>query len=107
MKQTRSFVRHKVFGTLFAVAIDEGGTVLAAVLVAEAVACRHRLAAYDFSLDLAPDIMSNLADYEPYEPPCTDATHLLADIGEASRKVEAAQASFDVAHQHAKSLKEL
>lgn len=87
----RVFFKHKLYGSLHAVEIDEKGEILAAVAVAASTACPHELD----------------GDYELVEPVCSDPTHLLADIGVAEKECAAAESEFEAAHRHAASLKKI
>lgn len=103
---TRRFLKHKVYGTLFAVEQDEKGVVMAALAIGEAVACRHRLAGYDLKLDAGEEVSKHLRDYEIVDPACIDPTHLLADIGGAEKECAVAESAWQQAHSYAKALKE-
>lgn len=103
---TRSFFRHKVFRTLFAVEHDDSGLVLAAAVVSEASACPHALAELSLALDDAVDLNKHAADYELATLQCSDPKHLLADIATAERECQLAEAEWNAAHREAKSLKE-
>lgn len=103
----RGFLKHKVFGAVFAVEQDETGLVLAAAPMHEAIACRHRLSEYILSLDEATEIAKHIRDYEVFEPPCADPTHLLADIGTAEKECQVAESEWTAAHAHAKALKDI
>jgi hypothetical protein len=61
---TRSFRKHKVFGTVYAVESDDTGTVLAAAVVTEATACRHSLAGIELALDEVKRLNDDHRDYE-------------------------------------------
>jgi hypothetical protein len=104
---SRTFIRHKVYGSVFVVEVDPSGEILAAASITDATACRHRLGGYTLALDEAAHVMSNLKDFEPFEPACTDAAHLLADIGDAERECDEAETTFQAAHSAAKAAKEL
>jgi len=104
-KITRSFLKHKIYGTVYAVDIDESGEVLAAAAVSAATACRHQKD-FDLSPDEAGDINANLRDFEPFDIGCSDATHLLAEIGEQEQTCQAAEVAWVTAHSRAKALKE-
>jgi hypothetical protein len=103
----RAFIKHKVFGTVYAAEIDDSGAVIAALPIGEAPACVHRLPTLELTLDHATEIRANLSDWKQTELPCTNATHLLAVIGEAERECAEAQASYDTAHSKAKAAKEI
>ena len=106
---TREFVKHKVYGSVVAVERDENRRVLTAILVSEATTCRHRLNELELSADEASvqDINDHPRDYEPFEPKCSDPTHLLADIGEAEKECQAAESEWQQAHSRAKGLKDI
>ena len=86
----RAFVRHVIYGTIYAIESGDGG-VVAAAIVTDTTACRHRLGEYALSLDVADDIHQHAKDYEPFEPPCSDARHWLADIGAACKEADQAE----------------
>ena len=104
---TRSFVRHLVFGTVYVIEINETGDVLAAAVVTDATACRHRLHEQALTLDAAEAVREHRADFEPFDPVCNDARHLLADIGIATRAADRAERDYETAAHDAKSKKEL
>lgn len=103
----RAFIKHKVFGTVYAAEIDGSGAIIAALPIGEAPSCVHRLATLELTLDHATEIQSNLSDWTQTELPCTNATHLLADIGAAEHACQEAQAAYDTAHSKAKAAKEI
>lgn len=103
----RGFLKHKVYGTVFAVEMDESALVLAAVSVSEASTCKHRLPDLVLSLDEATEIMKHIRDYEVFDSMCTDPVHLLSDIGEAEKAAQAAESEWTAAHTKAKALKEI
>lgn len=104
---TRRFFKHKIYGSVFAVEQDEKGEVLAAIALNEATVCRHQLPTYQLALDAAEDIQKHVRDYEIIDPPCSDPTHLLSDIGAAEKACQVAESEWDAAHSHAKALKEV
>jgi hypothetical protein len=104
--KARAFVRHLVYGTVYVVERSDGGDILAAAPVTDATACRHRLHEYSLSLDDGETIRGQVDDLEPFDPPCSDARHLLADIGIATRAADRAEQEYDQAARHAKALKE-
>jgi hypothetical protein len=103
---TRRFLKHKVYGTVFAVEQDETGLVLAALAVGEAGSCRHQLEKYGLKLDGAEEIAKHMRDYEIFDPACVEPTHLLADIGAAEKACQDAELEWQQAHTRAKALKE-
>jgi hypothetical protein len=96
-----------VFGSLFAVEFGDTGDVLAALHVTEPTACKHRLHEYPLDLDAAAPIREHMKDYEPFEPVCNDARHLLADIGVATRAADRAEIEYEQAARAAKACKEI
>lgn len=88
---TRSFLKHKVYGTVYAIEGDDTGTVLASAVVTEATACRHTLATIALTLDDVAQVNQNLRDYEVFEPACSDPKHLLVEIGVQERTCQAAE----------------
>lgn len=88
---TRSFIKHKVYGTVYAIEGDDAGTVLASAVVTEATACRHTLVAIALTLDDVDQVNANLRDYEVVEPACSDPKHLLVEIGVQERTCQAAE----------------
>lgn len=102
----RSFLKHKVYGTVFCVDVDETGEVLAALAVSEASTCIHTKDDLTLNLDDAKAINEHFRDYEAADLKCTDPTHLLADIGQQEKVCAEAEAAWKTAHSEAKSLKE-
>lgn len=102
----RAFLKHKVFGTVHAVEFDGSGSVLLSALMTEATACRHQLDQYDLNGDEVETINQHRRDWDGFDPQCSDATHLLRDIGAAEAECEAAEAAYLKAHTKAKGLKE-
>lgn len=90
----RSFIKHKVYGTVYAIEGDETGTVLASAVVTEATACRHTLPAYELTLDDVDRVNIDIRDYEVFEPVCSDPKHLLDEIGLLDRAVSTAEAEL-------------
>lgn len=103
---TRSFLKHKIYGTVYAVETDEEGTVLASAVITEATACRHALGGYTLTLFEVELINAHIRDYEFFEPKCADATHLLDDIGTQERVCQGAESEWAIARGHAKACKE-
>lgn len=105
----RAFFKHKTFGELIAVEIDDRGAVLAAADISSmaVIACRHMLPTYELGLTLAGEINKNSKDYEVVEPPCRDEKHQLRDIFEADREAERAKAEWEAADSEAKALKKV
>jgi hypothetical protein len=104
--KSRAFVKHLIYGTLHAIEISDGGQVLAASRITDATACRHRLHEYALSLDEGEALRDHSSDYEPFEPACSDARHLLADIGIATRAADRAEQEYEQAARVAKAAKE-
>lgn len=104
--KTRAFVKHLVFGTVYAIERGDAGDVMAAGVVVDATACRHRLHEYPLNLDDGEKVRDSPKDFEPYDPPCSDARHLLADIGIATRAADRAEADYELAANTAKAAKE-
>jgi hypothetical protein len=102
----RYFIKHKVYGTVYAVDADDSGTVLASAVVTEAIACRHTLAGIELTLDEVDQVNKNLGDYEVFEPVCSDPKHLLGEIGDQELVCQASRSEMLVAHAHAKECKE-
>ena len=46
------------------------------------------------------------ADFEPFDPACSDARHLLADLGVACRAADRAEREYEAAAHTAKAAKE-
>lgn len=104
---TRVVWKHKVYGTLHVVEVDETARVLAASEpIHGATCCRHRLAEYGCHPDGAEAFNRNHADYQVFDPTCSDPVHLLADIGDAEKACREAESEWETAHRHAKALKE-
>lgn len=102
----RGLMKHKIFGTVVAVERDERGVVLLSAEINGAIACVHRLAEYELTLEGVAEINQHIRDYESFEPVCSEPAHLLADIGAASKECQVAEQEFAIAHSHAKALKE-
>lgn len=103
---TRRFLKHKVFGTLYAVEFDSAGMVQAATAITDAIACKHRIGLYHLGIDLVDELIQNHGDYEAFDPVCSDAVHLLADIGQAERDCVEADSEYQAAAATAKAAKE-
>ncbi len=103
----RVYLRHKVFGNLHAVEIDDRGEVLTSAVVGAAAACPHSLVDVPLKLDGCDEINKHRADYELFEPVCSDPTHILADLGAAERECGVAQKAWEEADRHAKALKKI
>lgn len=101
----RSFIKHKVYGTVYAIEGDEAGTVLASAVVTEATACRHTLAALALTLEGIDQVNADIRDYEVFEPACTDATHLLDEIGLQERACQMAEQDLVSAQATANELR--
>lgn len=104
---TRSFYKHKVYGTVYVVDVDAGAAgVLAAAVVTEATACRHTARDYALSLDEAGPINAHLADFEFFEPVCSEPKHLLDDIGAQERVCGMAEGDWKQARSESKAARE-
>lgn len=103
---TRSFVRHLLYGTVYAIEMTTSGEIGAAAVVTDATACKHRLHEYQLSLDAAEQIRDHRGDFEPFDPVCNDARHLLSDIGIATRVADRAEQEYEQAARVAKAAKE-
>ena len=75
--------------------------------IADSTACRHRLHEYALSLDDAVSVREHMADFEPFDPPCSDARHILADLGIATRAADRAEKEYEHAAHVAKACKEM
>jgi hypothetical protein len=104
--KTRAFVRHLIYGTVYAVERGDAGEVMAAAVVTDATACRHRLHEVELNLDDGEKVRDHVGDFEPFEPACSDARHLLADIGIATRAADRAEVEYEQAARAAKAAKE-
>lgn len=102
----RTFLKHKAFGTLYAVDLDLAGDVLGAVVVTDGLACRHTAKTYWLQLDDVDEINHNLGDYDEFEPVCCAPLHLLQDIGDQMKAVAIAEGAWNIARNQAKALKE-
>jgi hypothetical protein len=103
----RRYLKHQVYGTLYAVDMDNTGEVLAHIVVTEATACPHTLAGYTLGVNNETvDINTHIRDFEVFEPRCVDAGHLLADLGTQEQVCQVARHEWTVARSHAKELKE-
>jgi len=102
---TRSFLKHKVFGTLYAVDRDAAGVVVAAVSVTSATACRHMLDTYELTPDFYA-INKEIRDYAFFEPTCSDPAHWLQEIGAQEKLCSEAEGEWLRAKSHAKELRE-
>lgn len=103
----RRFLKHQVYGTLYAVEMDNTGEVLAATVVTDATACPHTLAGYTLTVDAeSTAINTHQRDYAVFEPRCSDPGHLLADLGTQEQVCQGARNAWLVARSHAKELKE-
>lgn len=103
----RSFIKHKVYGTVYAIEGDDSGTVLASAVVTEATACRHTLPAYELTLDEVAPINEHIRDYEMFEPACSDPKHLLDEIGVQERVCVSARETWQAAKSAAKECREI
>lgn len=112
----RAFFKHKVFGELIAVEIDERGYVYAVSRpITAADACKHRLPEY--TLDMGPaegagdqelsavSVNKHRSDWELFEPLCSDPVHQLHEIFEADRETDAAEAIWTSRAEDAKAAK--
>jgi hypothetical protein len=104
--KSRAFVKHLIYGTVYAVERGDAGEALAACIVTDATACRHRLHEYALNLDDGDKIADHPQDFEPFEPACSDARHLLADIGVATRAADRAEQEYEQAARLSKAAKE-
>lgn len=106
----RRFLKHQVYGTLYAVEMDNTGEVLASAVVTDATACPHTLGGYTLLVDEpggeVDTINQHIRDYEVFEPRCSDPGHLLADLGTQEQVCQVARNAWLVARSHAKELKE-
>jgi hypothetical protein len=104
----RACFKHKVFGDVVVVEIDESGAVLAVSdPVTTADLCKHRLPEYPLSLDseFAVNLKRHRVDWELFEPTCSDPVHQLHEIFEADRAVDAAEAEWQARADDAKAAK--
>ena len=108
VQTARRFLKHQVYGTVYAVVMTNTGEVLGARVATEATACAHTLASaeLDFPIDEVEAINKNLDDYDVFEPRCSDAQHLLADLGTQEQACQVARNEWLVARSRAKELKD-
>lgn len=102
----RTFLKHKITGAVWAVEINIGGDVLAALAVYDSLACRHTLQTYWLLGEDVDDLNANSRDFLELDPPCSDPIHLLTEIGEQDRRVQQAKLEWEMAHNGAKVLRE-
>ena len=106
----RGFVREKATGLIYAVErIANSKQVIAALQIAPGVVCRHQLDALD--IPTLPDRDDAIefkfaGDYEPFDAPCNDATHLLSEIGQQEKVCKALEADYNDKRSKAKDAKD-
>jgi hypothetical protein len=103
----RSFIKHKVYGTVYAIESDGAGTARTSAVVTEATACRHTLATLALTLDV-DQVNANIHDFEVFEPVCSDPKHLLVEeIGLQERACRTAESAMVHARGIAKAAKKV
>jgi hypothetical protein len=103
----RAFLKHVKYGVVKAVEFDETGYALAATDINLVTACRHQIDDYDLTLDGVEDVNDHKRDWEPFEPECSDPSHLLGEIGKAELACQQAEAEYDRSKSETKQRKEV